>query len=342
MKNYTTFGEIMLRLKSPERERLFQSPVLEAIFGGGEANVAVSLANYGLDARFVSVIPSNQIGDACIRELQKHRVDISEVVRQGDRLGIYFLETGANQRPSKVTYDRSYSAISEAKPGDINWNKVFEGQTWFHISGITPAISASAAELSIESVKKAQENGLTVSCDLNFRKKLWKYGKSAPEIMKELIKHVNVAIGNEEDYQNCLGIESDVNVESGELDTDAYKAMTDKVLAAYGNLELAAVTMRESHSADYNSWSAALNNRKNFFISKKYEIHNIIDRVGAGDSFSAGLVYGLDNLDDHQAALEFALAASCLKHTISGDFNLVTKDEVMSLVKGSGSGRVQR
>ena len=342
MKNYITFGEIMLRLRSPERERLFQSPVLEAIFGGGEANVAVSLANYGLNARFVSVIPANQIGDACVAGIRKHNVDVSEIVRQGDRLGIYFLETGANQRPSKVTYDRAHSAISEAKPGDINWSKVFKDQTWFHISGITPAISASAAELSIESVKMAQEMGLTVSCDLNFRKKLWKYGKKAPEVMKEIIKYVNVAIGNEEDYQKSLGVEADVNVESGELDTDAYKAMTDKILSQYENLELAAVTMRESHSADYNSWSAALNNRKDFLISKKYEIRNIVDRVGAGDSFSAGLIFGLDNLDDHQTALEFAVAASCLKHSIPGDFNLVTKDEVLSLVKGSGSGRVQR
>lgn len=342
MKHYTTFGEIMLRLKSPGNERLFQSPFLEASFGGGEANVAVSLANYGCNASFVSAIPSNPIGDACIRELKKWNVDTSKIVRQGDRLGIYYLETGANQRPSKVVYDRSWSSISELKPGEINWKDVFSGSTWFHISGITPAVSASAAELSAEAVKTARETGLTVSCDLNFRNKLWKYGKRAPEVMKEIIKYVTVAIGNEEDYQKSLGIEADVNVESGELDIDAYRAMTDRVLSEYADLELAAVTMRESHSADYNSWSAALNNRKEFLISKKYEIHNIVDRVGAGDAFSAGLIFGLDNLENHQSALEFAVAASCLKHSVSGDFNLETIDEVMGLVKGSGSGRVQR
>ncbi|MBN1646992.1 MAG: sugar kinase [Spirochaetales bacterium] len=342
MKHYTTFGEIMLRLKSPGNERFFQSPLLEATFGGGEANVAVSLAGYGCTASFVSAIPQNGIGNACIHELQRWNVNTSKIVRQGDRLGIYFLEAGANQRPSNVIYDRSHSAISELKPGSIDWEKTLAGTTWFHISGITPAISADAAELSLEALKTAKKLGITVSCDLNFRKKLWKYGKTAAEVMQQLIPYVDIAIGNEEDFQKSLGIDADVNVEAGELNIEQYKKMTDKVLKQYGNLTRVAVTMRESHSADYNSWSAIINDGQHFLHSRKYEIHNIIDRVGSGDSFSAGLIYGLDNLEGLEAALEFAVAASCLKHSIPGDFALQTREEVFALVKGSGSGRVQR
>jgi 2-dehydro-3-deoxygluconokinase len=342
MKRIITFGEIMLRLKSPGHERFFQSPLLEATFGGGEANVAVGLARYGMNTAFVTCIPKNQIGDSCIGELKKHGVDTASIVRQGDRLGIYFLEAGANQRPSKVIYDRANSSISQAKKGDINWNKVFEGATWFHITGITPAISAGASELSLDAVKTAKEMGLTISCDLNFRKKLWKYGKSAPEVMCELVKFIDIAIGNEEDCQKSLGIKVDADVESGHLDSGVYKKLTDKVLSEYPNIKKIAVTMRESHSADYNGWSAVLNNRKDFFVSRKYEIKDIIDRVGGGDSFASGLVYGLNNYDDDKDALEYAVAASCLKHSIKGDLPLLTVDEVSSLMKGSGSGRVQR
>jgi len=342
VKKYITFGEIMLRLKPPNWERFFQSPLLEATFGGGEANVAVGLARFGLNAAYVSVIPNNLIGDACIGELRRQGIDISLIVRKGDRLGIYFLEAGANQRPSKVIYDRSHSAIAEAKPGDINWDKVFDGVSWFHISGITPAISLSASELSLEAVKKAREKGITISGDLNFRKKLWKYGKSAPEVMAKLVKYVDIVIGNEEDCQKSLGVKVDIDVESGELQTEKYKELTDKILKLYPDIEKIALTLRESYSANYNRWSAVLNNRKEFLISKKYEIHNIVDRVGAGDTFSAGLIYGLNNLSDDEEALEFAVAASCLMHSIPGDLPLLSVEEVKSIAEGTTLGRVQR
>ena len=342
MKKYITFGEIMLRLKSPNRERFFQSPLLEATFGGGEANVAVGLARFGLNVAYVSLIPNNPIGDDCIRELRRQGVDSSFIVRKGDRLGIYFLEAGANQRPSKVIYDRSHSAIAEAKLGDINWDKVFDQVTWFHITGITPAISLSASELSLEAVKKARKKGITISCDLNFRKKLWKYGKSAPEVIGELVKYTNIVIGNEEDCQKSLGIKVDVNVESGRLQTEKYKELTRKVLNLYPNIKKIAITLRESYSANHNGWSAVLNNREEFFISKKYEIHNIIDRVGAGDAFAAGLIYGLNNLNNDEESLEFAVAASCLMHSIPGDLPLLSVEEVKSLAGGETSGRVQR
>ena len=342
MKKYITFGEVMLRLKSPNRERFFQSPLLEATFGGGEANVAVGLARFGLNAAYVSVIPDNPIGDACIGELKKQGVDTSLIVRKGNRLGIYFLEAGANQRPSKVIYDRSHSAIAETKPGDINWDKVFDGASWFHISGITPAISLSASVLSIEAVKKAREKGITISCDLNFRKKLWKYGKSAPQVMGELVKYIDIAIGNEEDCQKSLGVKVDVDVESGRLQTEKYRELTDRVLNLYPNIKKIAITLRESHSANHNGWSAVLNNRKEFLISKKYEIHNIVDRVGGGDTFSAGLIYGFSHLNNDQEALEFAVAASCLAHSIPGDLPLLSVEEVKNLAEGAGSGRVQR
>jgi len=228
MKKYITFGEIMLRLKPPDWERFFQSPLLEATFGGGEANVAVGLARFGLNVAHVSVIPNNQIGDACLGELRKHGIDTSLIIRKGNRLGIYFLEAGANQRPSKVIYDRSHSAIAEANPGDINWDKVLDGASWFHITGITPAISLSASELSLEAVKKAREKSITISCDLNFRKNLWKYGKSAPEVMGELVKHADIVMGNEEDCQKSLGVKMDMDVESGRLQTEKYRELTDK------------------------------------------------------------------------------------------------------------------
>ena len=339
---YLTFGEIMLRLKSPGHERFFQSPMLEATFGGGEANVAVSLANYGEDVGFLSVLPKNAIGDECIKELRRFGVDTSRVVRGGERLGIYFLETGANQRPSKVVYDRAYSAIAMAKPGDIDWEKTFAGVEWFHITGITPAISESAMELSLESVKEAKKRGITVSCDLNYRKNLWKYGKKASEVMRELAKYVDVAIANEEDVQKSLEITTDVNVESGELDRSKYKALGDKVLAAYPDMKMIAITLRESKSADWNGWAACLNDREHFYESKRYEIRDIIDRVGGGDSFAGGLIYGLNNYESRQQALEFAVAASCLKHSIDGDFNRVDVAEVEKLMGGDGTGRVQR
>ncbi len=342
MGKYITFGEIMLRLKPPQFERFLQSPLLEATFGGGEANVAVGLARFGLDVAYVSVIPDNPIGEACIRELKRQGIDTSLIVRQGERLGIYFLEAGANQRPSVVVYDRSHSAIAEAKVGDIDWDKVFQEASWFHITGITPAISSSAAELSLEAVKMARDKNVTVSCDLNFRKNLWKYGKSAPEIMGELAKYVDIAVGNEEDCQKSLGIKLDVDVESGQLQIEKYKELTEQVLKLYPNIQKIAITLRESYSADYNNWSAVLNNRKDFLVSKKYEIRDIVDRVGGGDAFAAGLIYGMNHLSNDQEALEFAVAASCLAHSIPGDLPLLSLKEVQSLMGGAASGRVQR
>lgn len=341
-KKIATFGEIMLRLKSPGAERLFQSPVLEATFGGGEANVAVSLANFGLDAAFITALPKNDIGAACLAELRKFGVDTSCIEQTSGRMGIYYLESGANQRASKVIYDREFSAIATAKPGTFDWEKIFKGKDWFHITGITPAITQSSADLSLESVKAAKKAGLTVSCDFNFRGKLWKYGKTAPEIMGELVKNVDIGIANEEDCQKSLGIKVDTAVEKGKLDTEKYKALSEKVLETFPNLKMIAITLRESKSADYNGWSACLNDRKEFILSRKYEITDIVDRVGGGDSFAAGLIYGLVSEKSHAEALNFAVAASCLKHSISGDFNRVSVEEVAKLAGGDASGRVQR
>lgn len=337
-----TFGEIMLRLRTPGHERFFQSNMMEATFGGGEANVAVSLVNYGMEAQYCTVLPDNAIGDECVKELRRFGVDVSKVQRGPGRMGIYFLENGANQLPSKVVYDRAYSAIALAKPGDIDWDKVFDGVDWFHITGITPAISESAMELSLESVKVAKEKGITVSCDLNYRKNLWKYGKKATEVMRELAKYVDVAIANEEDVQKSLEITMDVDVESGKLDREKYKELGDKVLAAYPHMKMIAITLRESHSADWNGWAGCLNDGEKFYVSKKYEIRDIIDRVGGGDSFAAGLIYGLNTYEDKQQALEFSVAASCLKHSIVGDFNRVSVSDVEKLAGGDGTGRVQR
>lgn len=342
MPRVVTFGEVMLRLKSPGWERLFQSPVLEATFGGGECNVAVSLANYGVPSAFVTALPANDVADACLAEIRRFGVDVSAVKRQGERLGIYFLETGSNQRPSKVTYDRGHSSIATAKPGDFDWDAILEGAEWFHITGITPALSQSAAELALEAVSQARAKGLQVSCDYNYRKNLWKYGKSAPEVMRELVKHVTVGIANEEDCQKALGLESRVDVHAGgELDREAYSALAEQVLEAFPNLEKQAITLRESRSADNNGWAACLHNGRDFMVSRRYEITDIVDRVGGGDSFAGGLIYGLLHHDDQQA-LEFATAASALKHTIAGDFNRVSVGEVEALMKGDASGRVQR
>ena len=337
-----TFGEIMLRLKSPNRERLLVSPVLEATFGGGEANVAVSLANYGEDARFITVLPDNAIADACVAQLRGFGVDTRYIVRDKGRMGIYYLESGANQRPSKVVYDRDGTSIAYAQPDCIDWKSALRGAQWLHVTGITPAISASAAELTREAVKAAKEAGAKVSIDLNYRKKLWRYGKNPWEVMPELLRMADVCIANEEDIQKSLGIGSDAKVGSGSLDREMYRELAEKVAAEYENLAVIAITLRESVNADHNRWAACLYDRRDFFVSTTYEITDIVDRVGGGDSFSGGLIYGLNAYGDRKTALEFAVAASCLKHSIDGDFNRVTKEEVLSLVNGNGSGRVQR
>ena len=342
MSKFVTLGEIMLRLKSPGHERFFQSPTLEATFGGGESNVAVALANYGLDAAFVTALPKNDIADACIREIRSFGVDTSRIVRCGERIGIYFLETGSNQRPSKVIYDRAGSSIAEVDASAFDWKAIFGGAGWFHITGITPALSESAAELSLAACKAAKDAGVTVSCDFNFRGKLWKYGKTAPEVMRELVRHVDVGIANEEDCQKSLGISVDVDVESGELDTTKYEKLSEKVLDIYPDMSIIAITLRESKSADRNGWSACLRDKDGFKLSRHYEITDMVDRVGGGDSFASGLIAGIEFFDDRQQSLEYAVAASCLKHTISGDFNRVSRAEVENLMGGDASGRVQR
>lgn len=332
----------MLRLKSPGRERLLQSASLEATFGGGEANVAVSLANFGLEAEFLSVFPSNSIGDAAIGELRRFNVGTSKILRTEGRMGIYYLETGANQRPSKVIYDRAYSSFSLFNPDGYDWDNIYEDVKWLHISGITPAISELTKDAALCAVMEAKKRGVTVSLDLNYRKNLWKYGVDVKEVMQKMTSYADIIIANEEDCQKSLGLKCESNVEGGSLNSDDYKKLSDSLLAAYPNVKKVAITLRESKSADINFWAASLNNGSEFILSRKYEMYDIVDRVGGGDSFAAGLIYGLNQLEDDKAALEFAVAASCLKHTIDGDFNRVTVDEVMKLSGGDGSGRVQR
>jgi 2-dehydro-3-deoxygluconokinase len=342
-KTTVTFGEIMLRLAPPGFERILQTGQFVATFGGGEANVAVALSQLGLPAGFVTVLPEkNPVADAVVGELRRFGVDTSRIVRGKGRMGVYYVEAGANQRPSKVVYDRENSAIALAGPGAIDWERALESAGWFHVTGITPAISASAADLALEAVKKARAKGITVSCDLNYRKNLWKWGKPAAEVMRELVKNIDIAIANEEDVQMALGIEAEVDVHSGKLDRAQYEKLTAKVLAEYPNLKAIAITLRESKSASHNGWSACLNDRQKFSLSRSYEITHIVDRVGSGDSFAAGLIYGFQMLPTHQDALEFAVAASCLKHSQQGDFSRSTVDEVNALLKGDGSGRVQR
>lgn len=342
VKPVVTFGEIMLRLAPPDYERFLQTPRFVATFGGAEANVAVAVAGYGLPARYVTVLPSNPIADAFIGELRRFGVDTSYIVRGEGRFGVYYVEPGANQRPSKVVYDRDYSAMAQAKPGDIDWAKAFDGAGWFHVTGITPAISQGAADLALEAVRQATEMGLTVSCDLNYRHKLWNYGKAASEVMPELFKHADVGIVNEEDCQKALGIQLDTTAESGKLRLAQYRLLTEQVFERYPRLKLAAITMRESISALHNGWSACLHDRKEFLVSRHYDITHIVDRLGNGDAFAGGLIYGLVTLASPQDALEFAVAGACLKHSIPGDFNRFSVEDVNGLLKSGGSGRVQR
>ena len=337
-----TFGEIMLRLAPPGFERFLQTPQFLATFGGAEANVAVALASFGLPASFVTVLPANPIADAAVAELRRFGVDTSQIIRAAGRLGVYYLEAGANQRPSRIVYDRDHSAMAVAKPGDISWQAVFEGAKWFHISGITPALSSSAADLALESVRQAHHAGVTVSCDLNYRKNLWKWGKTARDVLPEFVKIADVLIANEEDVQVALGMEAGVDVQSGQLDRGQYEKLAGQVLSAYPNLQAIAITLRESVSASHNGWSACLHDGQHFLTSHRYNITHIVDRVGAGDCFAAGLIYGMLSGLASQETLEFAVAASCLKHAIPGDFSRISVAEVNALLKEGGSGRVQR
>jgi 2-dehydro-3-deoxygluconokinase len=338
-----TFGEIMLRLAPPGFERFLQTPRFIATFGGGEANVTVALAALGAPAAYVTVLPDKHpVADAAIAELRRFGVDTSHIVRGKGRMGIYYLEAGASQRPSKVVYDRDSSAIALAGPRAISWETAFESAAWFHLTGITPALSASAAELSLEALRQARAAGLPISLDLNYRKNLWKWGKPAVEVMPELARLVDIVISNEEDVQMTLGIEAGVDVHSGKLDLGQYERLTRRVLDVFANLRAVAITLRESKSASHNGWSACWNDGSEFLVSRAYEITHIVDRVGAGDSFSAGLIYGLTRLASPGDALEFAAALSCLKHSVPGDFCRVSLEEVNALLKEGGSGRVQR
>jgi 2-dehydro-3-deoxygluconokinase len=339
-----TFGEIMLRLATPDHQRFAQATSLNLSYGGGEANVAVSLANYGLNAEFVSRLPQNDLGDAAIKDLRKHNVSTNNMVWGGERIGIYFLETGAVARASKVIYDRANSSIAQIQPGMIDWNRVFDNTSWFHWTGITPAISESAAKVCLEAIQLANKKGITVSTDLNFRKNLWKYGKKASEVMPELVSGCDVILGNEEDAEKVFGIKPEgVDVSKGHVDANAYESVGRQLMDKFPRAKKIVITLRGSVSADHNSWSGVLWDGKKLLQAPTYQITHIVDRVGGGDSFMGGLIYGLISYPDNdQQALDFAVAASCLKHTIHGDYNLVTVAEVEQLMKGDGSGRVVR
>ncbi len=336
----------MLRLATPDYLRFSQATTLSATFGGGEANVAVSLANYGVDVEFVTRLPKNDIAAACVGELRKYGVGVKNIVYGGERLGIYFLETGAVARPSKVVYDRAHSSISTIETGMIDWEKVFEGADWFHWTGITPAISASAAEVCLEACKAANRLGVTVSCDLNFRKNLWKYGKTAAEIMPALVECCDVILGNEEDAEKVFGIKPegfDVTATGGEVEQAAFESVCRQLMQRFPRAKKVIITLRGSINANHNTWGGVLFDGEKLYASPRYDITHIVDRVGGGDSFMGGLIYGLrEYAGDDQRALNFAVAASALKHTIYGDFNLVTVAEVENLMKGDGSGRVAR
>ena len=330
----------MLRLSTPGNTRIVQSDSFDVNYGGGEANVAVSLANYGHDAYYVTKLPKHEVGQAAVNALRRYGVHTDYIVRGGNRVGIYYLESGSAMRPSKVIYDRADSAIAKANSSDFDFDAIMEGADWFHFSGITPAISDSAAELTLIACKKAKEHGVKVSCDLNYRKKLWSVEK-AQSVMTPLMEYVDVCIGNEEDAQYCLGFKPDADVEAGNTSADGYYSIFKQMKEKF-NFEYVVSTLRESYSASHNGWKALIYDSKEFYESKHYDIEPIVDRVGGGDSFSGGLIHGLLTMDNMKDALEFAVAASALKHTINGDFNLVSKEEVESLAKGNANGRVQR
>lgn len=345
MQKVITFGEIMLRLATPGYQRFIQSNSLGATFGGGEANVAVSLGNYGIPVEFVTRLPQNDIADWCISDLRKYNVGTREILRGGERVGIYFLETGAVARPSKVVYDRAHSSIASVEKGMFNWREILKDATWFHWTGITPALSQGAADACLEAIQTANEMGVTVSCDLNYRKNLWKYGKKASEIMPALVEGCDVILGNEEDAEKVFGIKPEgfeVEHTGGEVDAAEFESVCTQLMQRFPRAKKVIITLRGSINANHNTWGGCLYSDK-LYQSRRYDITHIVDRVGGGDSFMGGLIYGLLTYkDDDQQALDFAVAASCLKHTVYGDFNLVTAPEVETLMKGDGSGRVVR
>jgi 2-dehydro-3-deoxygluconokinase len=345
MQKVVTFGEIMLRLATPGYQRFIQSDRLSATFGGGEANVAVSLANYGIPVEFVSRLPENELAEWCISDLRKYNVGTTQILRGGERIGIYFLETGAVARPSKVVYDRAHSSIASVEKGMFNWSEILQDATWFHWTGITPALSQGAADACLEAIRTAHEMGVTVSCDLNYRKNLWKYGKKASEIMPALVEGCDVILGNEEDAEKVFGIKPEgfqAEHTGGEVDAAQFESVCRQLKQRFPRAKKVIITLRGSINANHNTWGGCLYSNR-LYQSRRYDITHIVDRVGGGDPFMGGLIYGLlTYTDDDQRALDFAVAASCLKHTIYGDFNLVTAQEVETLMKGDGSGRVVR
>lgn len=343
-KKIVTFGEIMLRLATPGHLRFKQASEFEATYGGGEANVAVSLANYGFSPQFVTRLPDNDLGQAALSTLRFHGVGTDHIVLGGDRIGIYFLESGAVSRGSKVVYDRANSALSEIQPGMVDWQKALDGAEWFHWTGITPAVSQGAADVCLEGIRAANEMGITVSCDLNYRKNLWKYGKKAGDVMPDLVAGCDIILGNEEDAEKVFGIHPEgVDVTKGHVEAEAYESVGRQLMDQFPRAKKAIITLRGSISASHNSWSGVLYDGQKLYEAPTYQITHIVDRVGGGDSFMGGLIYGLLTYpDDDQKALNFAVAASCLKHTIKGDFNMVTVAEVEKLMSGDASGRVSR
>jgi len=343
-KKVVTFGEIMLRLATPNYQRFIQASTFEATYGGGEANVAVSLANYGLNPYFVTRLPNNDIGNAALSTLRKFGVGTDYIVQGGNRLGIYFLESGAVSRGSKVVYDRANSALAEIQLGMVDWEQALEGAEWFHWTGITPAVSQGAADVCLEGIRAANERGITVSCDLNYRKNLWKYGKQPEDVMPELVAGCDIILGNEEDAEKVFGIHPEgVDVTKGNVEAAAYQSVCQQLLDKFDRAKKAIITLRGSISASHNSWSGVLYDGQKLYEAPTYQITHIVDRVGGGDSFMGGLIYGLLTYpEDDQQALNFAVAASCLKHTIHGDFNLVSVPEVEKLMQGDASGRVSR
>ncbi len=340
MKKVVTFGEIMLRLSPAGTNRFVQADSFDVVYGGGEANVAVSLAAYGHNAYFVTKLPCHEVGQSAVNALRRYGVNTDYITRGGDRIGIYYLETGAAMRPSKVIYDRAHSAISEAESCDFDFDKIMQGADWFHWSGITPAISDKAANLTRLACEAAKRHGVKVSVDLNFRKKLWTKEK-AQSVMRPLMQYVDVCIGNEEDAELCLGFKPDADVEAGRTDAEGYKSIFKAMVDEFG-FEYVISTLRESFSASHNGWKAMIYNGREFYESRRYDINPIVDRVGGGDAFSGGVIHGLLTKSTQAEALEFAVAASALKHTIAGDFNMVSAEEVEALCGGDASGRVQR
>lgn len=344
-KKIVTFGEIMLRLATPGYLRFGQANELTATFGGGEANVAVSLANYGMDTDYITRLPNNDIARACLQDLRGRGVGTDHVLFGGERMGIYFLETGAVARASKVIYDRSHSSIAEIQPGMVDWETILDGAGWFHWTGITPAISQGAADVCREAIQTANRLGVTVSCDLNYRKNLWKYGKSAAEVMPELVEGCDLILGNEEDADKVFGIKPegfDVTATQGKVNADEFESVCRQLMARFPRAKKVVITLRGAINANHNTWGGVLFDRNRLYQSPRYDITHIVDRVGGGDSFMGGLIYGLLTYADDQQALDFAAAASCLKHTIYGDYNQVSVQEVETLMRGDASGRVSR